>query len=40
MKDMAAPYTVMTGEFIEALGLTNLQDAAMWSTNASPVVDS
>jgi hypothetical protein len=39
MKDMAAPYTVMTGEFIEALGITNLQDAALWSTNGGPVID-
>lgn len=39
MKDMAAPYTVMTGEFLDALGITNLQDAAMWSTNGGPVID-
>lgn len=39
MKDMAAAYSVMTGEFLEALGLTNMQDAVLWSTNASPVID-
>ena len=39
MKDMAAPYSVMTGEFLEALGLTNLQDAVLWSTSGSPVID-
>lgn len=39
MKDMAAPYSVMTGEFLEALGITNLQDAVLWSTNGSPVID-
>eukprot|EP01035_Chromulina_nebulosa_P046278 gene46278-62690_t len=39
MKDMAAAYSVMTGEFIEALGLTNVQEAVLWSTNASPVID-
>ena len=40
LKDLAAPYSVMTGEFIEALGITNLQDATMWSTNSGPVIDS
>ena len=39
MKDMAAPYSVMTGEFIAALGITDLQEATLWSTNGSPVVD-
>ncbi|MCX6955307.1 MAG: hypothetical protein NTV51_24395, partial [Verrucomicrobia bacterium] len=39
MKDMAAPYSVMTGEFISALGITDLQEATLWSTNGSPVVD-
>ena len=39
MKDMAAPYSVMTGEFLEALGITNVQDAVLWSTNGSPVLD-
>lgn len=39
MKDMAAPYSVMTGEFLEALGINNLQDAVLWSTSGSPVID-
>lgn len=39
MKDMAAPYSVMTGEFIAALNLTDLQEAALWSTNGAPVID-
>ncbi len=39
MKDMAAPYSVMTGEFLSALGITDLQEATLWSTNGSPVVD-
>src|SRR5688500_3692783 len=39
MRDMAAPYSVMTGEFIAALGITDLQEATLWSTNGSPVVD-
>ena len=39
MKDLAAPYSVMTGEFIKALGITNLEDAAVWATNGAPVLD-
>lgn len=39
MKDMSAPYSVMTGEFIRAMGLTDLQSAVMWSTNGAPVLD-
>lgn len=39
MKDMAAPYSVMTGEFLGALGITDLQTAVEWSTNGSPVID-
>jgi outer membrane receptor for ferric coprogen and ferric-rhodotorulic acid len=39
MKDLAAPYSVMTGEFIQAVGITSLQDAVMWSTNGGPVLD-
>ncbi len=39
MKDMAAPYSVMTGEFIKAMGITDLQEAVMWSTNGAPVLD-
>jgi hypothetical protein len=39
LKDLAAPYSVMTGEFIKAVGITNIQEAANWSTNGSPVID-
>jgi hypothetical protein len=39
MKDIAAPYSVMTGEFLAALNITDIQDAALWSTNGAPVVD-
>lgn len=39
MKDLAAPYSVMTGEFIAALGLNDVQEAALWSTNGAPVID-
>lgn len=39
MKDMSAPYSVMTGEFIKAMGITDLQSAVMWSTNGAPVLD-
>ncbi|MBI5766531.1 MAG: hypothetical protein HZA93_01965 [Verrucomicrobia bacterium] len=39
MKDMAAPYSVMTGEFLAALGITDIQEAALWSTNGAPVID-
>lgn len=39
LKDMAAPYSVMTGEFIAALNITDIQEAAYWSTNGAPVID-
>lgn len=39
MKEMAAPYSVMTGEFIKAMGITKIEDAAIWSTNGAPVLD-
>jgi len=39
MKDLAAPYSVMTGEFIKALGITNIESAAIWATNGAPVLD-
>jgi hypothetical protein len=39
MKDMSAPYSVMTGEFIKAMGINDLQAAVLWSTNGSPVLD-
>ncbi len=39
MRDIAAPYSVMTGEFLAALGIVDIQEAAMWSTNGGPVID-
>ena len=39
LKDLAAPYSVMTGEFIKALGITNIETAAIWATNGAPVLD-
>ncbi len=39
MKDMAAPYSVMTSEFLKALDITDIQEAALWSTNGAPVID-
>ncbi len=39
MKDMSAPYSVMTGEFIKAMGITSLEEAALWTTNGAPVLD-
>ncbi len=39
MKDMSAPYSVMTGEFIKAMGINDLQAAVLWSTNGAPVLD-
>ncbi|MBI2512106.1 MAG: hypothetical protein HYV96_09005 [Opitutae bacterium] len=39
MKDMSAPYSVMTGEFLKTMGITDLQSAVMWSTNGAPVLD-
>jgi hypothetical protein len=39
MKELAAPYSVMTGEFLQALGITKIEDAAIWSTNGAPVLD-
>ncbi len=35
MKDVPAAYSVMTREFIDALGITNVQDAAAWAPNGS-----
>lgn len=35
MKDVPAAYSVMTREFIDALGITNVQDAASWAPNGS-----
>ncbi len=39
MKDLAAPYSVMTGEFIKTMGITNIEQAAVWATNGAPVLD-
>ncbi len=39
MRDLAAPYSVMTGEFIQALGITDMQNAVLWSASGSPVLD-
>src|SRR5882724_3756299 len=39
MKDVPAPYSVMTRDFIDALGLTSVQQATMWAVNGGPVPD-
>jgi hypothetical protein len=39
MADMSAAYSVMTGDFVEALGITDVKEAILWSTNGSPVFD-
>ncbi|MEO6003655.1 MAG: hypothetical protein ABIZ04_24555 [Opitutus sp.] len=39
MKEMSAPYSVMTGEFLQTMGITKIEDAAIWSTNGAPVLD-
>src|SRR5258708_9794649 len=39
MKDVPAPYSVMTRDFIDALGLTTVQQATMWAVNGGPVPD-
>lgn len=39
LKDLAAPYSVMTGEFLKALNITNIEQAAIWATNGAPVLD-
>jgi hypothetical protein len=39
LKDLAAPYSVMTGEFIKTMGITDLREAAHWTTNGAPVLD-
>jgi hypothetical protein len=39
LRDLAAPYSVMTGEFIKAIGITNINEAALWATNGAPVID-
>lgn len=39
MQDVAAPFSSMTREFLDAMNITNLVEAAQWSTNAAPVFD-
>jgi hypothetical protein len=39
MRDLAAPYSVMTGDFIKTVGITNVENAAIWATNGAPVLD-
>ncbi len=39
IQDLPAAYSVMTREFIDALGITNAQDAMAWSTNGAPRED-
>lgn len=39
LKDLAAPYSVMTGAFIKTLGIDDLMQAAIWATNGAPVLD-
>ncbi len=39
LKDTAADYSVLTGEFIDALNLTNLSDAVKWTVNSNNIVE-
>lgn len=39
MEDVPAAYSVMTRDFIDALGITNIQEATYWATNGAPVGD-
>ncbi len=39
LKDLAAPYSVMTGEFLKTMNITNIEQAAIWATNGAPVLD-
>jgi outer membrane receptor protein involved in Fe transport len=39
MADVPAAYSVMTRDFIDALGLTNIQEATYWATNGAPIGD-
>ncbi len=39
MADVPAAYSVMTRDFIDALGITNIQEATLWSPNGTPVPD-
>ncbi|HRE81237.1 MAG TPA: hypothetical protein PLN52_09330 [Opitutaceae bacterium] len=38
MRDVPAPYSVMTREFIDALSITNVAEAASWMPNGAAVV--
>ncbi len=38
MRDVPAPYQVMTREFIDALNITNISEASWWTTNATPIL--
>ena len=39
MKDVPAALQVMTRDFIDALGITNLQEATTWATNGGSIPD-
>ncbi|MBL9187362.1 MAG: hypothetical protein JNK23_07795 [Opitutaceae bacterium] len=39
MADVPAAYSVMTRDFIDALGITNIQEATMWAPGGTPVPD-
>lgn len=39
MADVPAAYSVMTRDFIDALGITDIQEATMWAPGGTPVPD-
>jgi hypothetical protein len=39
MEDIAAPFSAMTRDFIDAMGITNLVEAGTWSVNGAPIFD-
>jgi len=39
MEDVPAAYSVITREFIDAVGITNINEAILWATNGAPVGD-
>ncbi len=39
MADVPVAYSVMTRDFIDALGITNIQEANLWMPSGSPVLD-
>ena len=39
MEDVPAAYSVITREFIDAVGITNINEATLWATNGAPVGD-